>query len=68
MIKEILRSIEGVEIYPIISLLIFFAFFIVMAIWLIKMDKNRITKMKNIPFNNGDKLNINSGEQNEKNN
>lgn len=68
MIKEILQSIEGVEIYPIISLLIFFSFFIGIAIWLMKMDKSQIIKIKKIPFNNDNNQNLISGEANEKNN
>lgn len=67
MIKEILQSIEGIEIYPIISLLIFFLFFIGMGIWLLKMDKSQINKMKQLPLNN-DNQNLISGEVNEKNN
>ncbi|MFN3872149.1 MAG: cbb3-type cytochrome c oxidase subunit 3 [Ignavibacterium sp.] len=66
MYKEILQSIEGVEIYPIISLIVFILFFIVVTIRLIKMDKNYINKMKQLPLNNEDNKKINSGELNEK--
>lgn len=68
MIKEILQSIKGVEIYPIISLIIFFLFFIGLGIWLFKMDKSKIFKMKHLPLNNDNNQNLNSGEINEKNN
>ncbi|MEP0862099.1 MAG: cbb3-type cytochrome c oxidase subunit 3 [Ignavibacterium sp.] len=66
MYKEILQSIEGVEIYPIISLIVFVLFFIVVTIRLIRMDKNYINKMKQLPLNNEDNKKINSGELNEK--
>lgn len=66
MYKEILQSIEGVEIYPIISLIVFILFFIVVTIRLIKMDKNFINKMKQLPLNNEENNKINSGELNEK--
>ncbi len=66
MYKEILQSIEGVEIYPIISLIVFILFFIVVTIRLIKMDKNYINKMKQLPLNNEENKKINSGELNEK--
>ncbi|CAN5380236.1 hypothetical protein BH10BAC1_BH10BAC1_16490 [soil metagenome] len=46
-----LESIAGIEIFPLISLAIFFTFFVVLAIWVIKVDKDRIVKMKNIPLN-----------------
>jgi|UniRef100_A0A832G816 hypothetical protein len=66
MYKEILQSIEGVEIYPIISLIVFVVFFVVVTIWLIKMDKNYINEMKQLPLNKDDNNKINSGELNEK--
>lgn len=50
MHKEILRSIENIEIYPIISLLIFFLFFIGMFWWVIKVDTKYTDHMKNIPL------------------
>lgn len=67
MYKEILQSIEGVEIYPIISLIVFVLFFIVVTIRLIRMDKNYINEMKQLPLNKDDNNKINSGELNEKN-
>lgn len=50
MKKDILSSIENIEIYPIISLLIFVVFFVGMFIWVIKADKNYINRMKDLPF------------------
>ncbi|MEW6772760.1 MAG: CcoQ/FixQ family Cbb3-type cytochrome c oxidase assembly chaperone [Bacteroidota bacterium] len=49
-IKHHLTNILGIEIYPLISFTIFFLFFIAVIIWLIKVDKNHINKVKNIPF------------------
>ncbi|MCH6200365.1 cbb3-type cytochrome c oxidase subunit 3 [Aquiflexum sp. LQ15W] len=51
MKKDILSSIENIEIYPIISLLIFVIFFIGMFIWVISVDKKYINHMKEMPFN-----------------
>lgn len=50
MFNEILSSIDGVAIYPIFSLLIFFLFFIGLGIWVLKADKKYIEKMSEIPF------------------
>lgn len=50
MIKNLIESIEGVEVFGIIGLVIFFSFFVVMTIWLIKVDKNYINKMKHLPL------------------
>lgn len=49
-VKHHLESIIGIEIYPIISFLIFFVFFITILIWLLKVDNKYINKIKNIPF------------------
>jgi hypothetical protein len=45
-----LERIQGVEIYPIISLLIFFAFFLLMNYFVFNLDKGYINKMKNMPL------------------
>ena len=37
-----LTSIAGIEIFPLISLLIFFGFFVVLAVWLLRTDKKRM--------------------------
>jgi fructose-specific phosphotransferase system IIC component len=50
MYKEALRSIEGIQIYPIISLAIFGLFFISLIIWVIRVDKEYIAKMSNLPI------------------
>lgn len=52
MYKEVAQHIPGVSIYPIISLGIFFVFFLGMLLWVWKVDKKFIQKMKNIPIDN----------------
>ncbi|MBL7755417.1 MAG: CcoQ/FixQ family Cbb3-type cytochrome c oxidase assembly chaperone [Chitinophagaceae bacterium] len=47
-----LKTIEGVGIYPLISLLIFFTFFIGLLWYVVKYDKKSIQQIKNIPFEN----------------
>lgn len=49
--RQFLNGVQGVDIYLIISLLIFFTFFVGMLIWLIKVNKTYIQEAKNIPFN-----------------
>ena len=49
-IKHNLTSIDGVSIYPIISLLIFFLFFAVMITWVYRMRKTEVDELSNIPF------------------
>jgi cytochrome c oxidase cbb3-type subunit 4 len=50
MYKEVLRSIENVEIFPIISLIIFVLFFIGIAVWAISVPKEYIDHMKSLPM------------------
>lgn len=49
-VKHHMSGIEGVEIYPIISLLIFFIFFVALFIWVGTAKKKYIEKVSNIPF------------------
>ena len=57
MYKELLQSIEGIEIYPIISLLIFIAFFIGVVIWIVRMDKKYVKEMESLPLQNDGDIN-----------
>lgn len=49
-IKGNLESIDGVEIYPIISLLIFFVFFVALFWWVFTAKKEHIEEVSNIPL------------------
>lgn len=46
-----LESITGVGIYPMISLLIFFIFFVVLFIAVFRMDKQKINQVSQVPLN-----------------
>lgn len=50
MIKEHLQSIIGVELYAIAGFLIFFIFFILVTLHTIRMDKNRVRQLSQIPL------------------
>lgn len=45
-----MTSIDGIEIYPIISLVIFVAFFVGVIIYLAKADKKTINELKQMPL------------------
>ncbi len=49
-VKNHMESITGVEIYPIISLLIFFIFFVALFWWVITAKKDYIKTVSNIPL------------------
>ena len=51
-VKNYMDSIDGIEIYPIISLLIFFVFFLGLFWWVVTAKKDYVNKMSNIPLDN----------------
>lgn len=53
MYKDILRDIDNIAIWPTISFIIFFLFFMILIWWVFKADKSFITKMSNKPFEDG---------------
>lgn len=50
MYKNVLQTIDGIEIYPIISFLIFFIFFIGLTLFVIFSDKKHIAAMSEMPL------------------
>ncbi len=51
-IKQYAESISGIDIYPIISLSIFLIFFIVLLVYVFKMDKQRVAEISSLPLDN----------------
>lgn len=49
-VKNYMNSIDGIEIYPIISLLIFFSFFVVLFWWVFTAKIDYIKTVSNIPL------------------
>ncbi|MBK8722287.1 MAG: CcoQ/FixQ family Cbb3-type cytochrome c oxidase assembly chaperone [Saprospiraceae bacterium] len=45
-----LVQITGVSIYPIISLLLFVAFFVIVTYWVYSIDKKEIQRLENLPL------------------
>jgi cytochrome c oxidase cbb3-type subunit 4 len=54
MYKNILQNIDNIAIWPVISFVIFFAFFIGLLWWVFTRDKDFIAKMKAMPMNESD--------------
>ena len=66
MIRNYLQSIEGIEIYPLISLAVFVLFFAAVIIWIVRVDKNYIKKMEELTLECNNSRNLNStGESND---
>ncbi len=55
-IKHNVDSIDGVAIYPIVSLFTFFAIFIAMVIIVWNMKKKHINTMSNLPLDDSDNI------------
>lgn len=51
-VKNYMETITGIEIYPLISLVIFFTFFVVMFWWVLTAKKEYLTRVSNIPLEN----------------
>jgi cbb3-type cytochrome oxidase subunit 3 len=49
-IKDNLATIDGVEIYPIISLLIFVLFFTGVLVWALRVDKKKVEALEQMPL------------------
>jgi len=56
MFKHYFEQIQGIEIWPIISLGIFFTFFIGLLFWVWKVDKGYIKEMENMPVDEEESL------------
>ena len=50
MYKNVLQSIDNIAIWPVISFVIFFLFFICLLWWVFTTDKKFIDTMKKMPL------------------
>lgn len=55
-VKSHLETITGIEIYPLISLVIFFTFFVALFWWVFTAKKDYINKVSRIPLDEHIKL------------
>ncbi|MFT5753955.1 MAG: cytochrome c oxidase cbb3-type subunit 4 [Flavobacterium sp.] len=49
-VKHNLETINGVDIYPIISLVIFFIVFVSFFVWAMTYSKDKIKELSELPF------------------
>lgn len=54
MFKHYFERIQDVEIWPIVSLIIFFLFFLLVLFRIVFMDKKQVRELKNLPFEEGE--------------
>jgi cytochrome c oxidase cbb3-type subunit IV len=55
MIQNVLNGIEGVGIYGVISIAIFFGFFTGMLFWASLQKKNYLNRMSTLPLDAGER-------------
>lgn len=63
MYKHVLQSIDNVAIWPVISFVIFFTFFIVLLWWVFTADKTFIREMSEKPLQDGSESIVNAESQ-----
>lgn len=63
MFKHYFEGAENIAVGPVISLIIFFIFFIVLLYWVFKVDKSFIKKMEEMPLNDTSVADHNSQEK-----
>jgi len=51
MFKNYLKGIEGIENYPVFSLVVFFVFFLSLAVWVLFANKKRLKEISEMPLN-----------------
>ena len=66
MISDHISSIQGISIFPIISLILFFAIFAITVVWVFRLDKKYIHRMENLPLDSNMENDNNSENDNEK--
>lgn len=49
-IKQNLETIAGIEIYPLVSLIIFFTFFVGLFFWVFTYNKEKIDELSQLPL------------------
>lgn len=49
-LAEYLSTINGVAIYPVISLILFVVFFLIVTVWIMRMNSKELEHIENLPL------------------
>jgi cytochrome c oxidase cbb3-type subunit 4 len=60
MIRNVLETIQGIEIYPLISFVIFFSFFVILLVSVIRMKKEVIDEVSRLPLDDDNDIKFDS--------
>ncbi len=61
-IKHHMETIAGIEIFPLISFLIFFTFFVLLLIWVFRSSKEYIAEVEQLPLEGNSEANYTTYE------
>lgn len=50
MISDLLRSIPGLDIFPVIALCLFVVSFVLIIFWVVRLDQRTVNQMANLPL------------------
>ncbi|MBS1517512.1 MAG: CcoQ/FixQ family Cbb3-type cytochrome c oxidase assembly chaperone [Bacteroidetes bacterium] len=50
MFKHYFELLDGIDIYPIFSLIVFLIFFIIVILYILKTDKSKFKEISNLPL------------------
>ncbi len=56
MIKDVLQSINNVELYPIVSMALFLIAFLMVIMYMIRLDKKEIERYSRFPLEDSDRI------------
>ncbi len=62
MYKNVLQTIDNIAIWPVVSFVIFFIFFIVLLWWVFSVDRKFIDKMRSLPMDNENRSTSNNSD------
>jgi Fe2+ transport system protein B len=57
-VKGYMETIDGVALYPIISLVIFFLFFVILFFWVFTASKEYIKEVSELPIDKDNQQNL----------
>ncbi len=49
-IKHTMETIDGIAVFPIISFVIFFSFFVGLLVWVMRTDKSYLNHVESLPL------------------
>lgn len=58
MYKNVLQNITNIEVWPIVSFVIFFVFFLCLLWWVFTVDKKFIARMASLPIEEEEEGNL----------